>query len=658
MTVQGAWQRRRAVPFWAQAADVVAIALLALAAYIAVSGGFVLHPAGLRLSLRSAGRVLSWGAAILVVRHMVVRRPAIHERFASGVRAIGSAQRDLPLDDVMVATRGGAAGRRGAWLAGIGVIALYAALTLVMTYPQVRVMDSGVSPDIGDPLFSTWRVSWFAHQLPRDPLHLFDANIFYPERDTLAFSDAMIVPSLMIAPLLWMGAPPLLACNILLLSGFALSGGGMFLLVRSLTRSTGAALVAGFIFAFLPYRYMHYAHLELQMAMWMPMCLWALHRTAAWGRLRDGLLTGGFFALQTLSCIYYGIFFATWLVPVGVAVLLGGPRARLWPATRALAAGVVLAAAIVLPFARPYLAARRAVGERPVSEVEFYSATPGNYLVAHPRNALFGPLSAGRGEQERELFMGVAVPVLAVAGLWPPVSAARIGYAVALAAAFELSLGFNGLAYPWVRELVLPYRGLRVPARMAMLVGLSLAILAGYGVARICRLPKTRAARAFVVAAIAGVVFMEYRSTLVLKRVWTSPPPVYSTIANRPSAVLLELPLVVPDVALEPIYMYFSTFHWHRLVNGYSGFSPPSYGKLLDAIASFPDDRSIAELRRRHVDLIVVHGAFYSPDDYDALVERIARRRDLELESVTRWRGRDTRLYRLVAERTAAAVHR
>ena len=185
-----------------------------------------------------------------------------------------------------------------------------------MTYPQVRYLDTGVSPDIGDPLLSTWRISWVAHQIVRDPLHLFDGNIFHPTRYTLAFSDAMLVPALTVAPLIWLGVPQLVAYNLLLLSGFALSGIGMFVLVRSLTGQIGAALVAGFVFAFLPYRFMHYAHLELQMAQWMPLCLWAFHRTLKSGRLRDGVLTGLFFALQTLSSIYYGIFFATFMVPL------------------------------------------------------------------------------------------------------------------------------------------------------------------------------------------------------------------------------------------------------------------------------------------------------------------------------------------------------
>ena len=43
------------------------------------------------------------------------------------------------------------------------------------------------------------------HQLPRDPLHLFDANIFHPERNTLAFSEHMLPQALMGAPLLWLG---------------------------------------------------------------------------------------------------------------------------------------------------------------------------------------------------------------------------------------------------------------------------------------------------------------------------------------------------------------------------------------------------------------------------------------------------------------------
>ena len=114
----------------------------------------------------------------------------------------------------------------------------------------------------------------------------------------------------MSAPLFWIGVHPVLIYNLLLLSGFVFSGVTMFLLVRALTGRIDAAVIAGALFALYPYRYEHYPHLELEMTMWMPLCLWALHRTMARGRLRDGLATGLAFALQMLSSLYYGLFLA------------------------------------------------------------------------------------------------------------------------------------------------------------------------------------------------------------------------------------------------------------------------------------------------------------------------------------------------------------
>lgn len=640
----------RRPPLWVRAADVVTVTLLLLAVTVWMTGGFVLHPAGVRVSVTSEGRILVWALGFLVARHAWCRRPAIHQRFAAVFRGAVRTEDGQPLDELLAEPAAAPVPPSRATLVvrAVAVILLFWGLTFAMTYPQIRVLDRSVTLEIGDPLLSTWRLAWVAHQLPRDPWHLFDGNIFHPEKNTLAFSDAMIVPSLTVAPLVWLGVHPLLACNLLLLSGFALSGAAMFLLVRSLTQHVGAALVAGFVFAFLPYRFMHYAHLELQMAQWMPLCLWALHRTVRDGRLRDGLLTGLFLALQTLSSVYYGIFFANYLIPVAIALLAGAPRGRFRPAVQALAAGTVLAAVLVVPFTRPYFAARQSVGERPLSEVEMYSATPQDYLVAHQRNTLFGPFWNRTGLQERTLFTGIVVPLLALAALWPPLSAARVGYCVALALAFELSLGMNGMVYPWLREYVLPLRGLRVPARMAILVGLSLAVLVGYAVARISRARRARAARVAVVVAIALAIAAEYHSTLVLDEVWRAPPPVYATLAGQPEAVLLELPLTSAVPAREPVYMYFSTFHWHRLVNGYSGFSPRWYPELLTRMARFPEGDTMEDLRRRGVDYVIVHGAFYAPEDYRRLVTRLEARHDLRLEGVTRWESAETRLYRIL----------
>jgi hypothetical protein len=640
------------LPPWARAVDAATLVLLLLAAYVAIEGGFVVRPAGLRLSIRSEWRILLWAGGLAALRHLIVPWRPLHRRVLERLGAAGRASGPLRDDLVLLGRTPPAQAesrptkRRMVLLQAVAVLALYAGLTAFMTYPQVRQLNHVVQ-DIGDPLLSTWRVAWISYQLPRDPLHLFDGNVFHPAPRTLAFSDSMIVPALTVAPLVWMGVHQLYAYNILLLSGFALSGAGMFLLVRSLTRHTGASLLAGFVFAFLPYRFMHYAHLELQMAQWMPLCLWAFHRTVESGRLRDGLLTGLFLALQTLSSWYYGIFFATYLAVAGMAVLIGAGGTSAKRAIRPLAAGALLAATLVVPFAVPYFEVRRSVGERPASEIQFYSATPLNYLAAHSRNATFGPLTEDWGAQERELFQGIVVPIVALVGLWPPLSAARIGYGIGLAMAFELSLGFNGLLYPWLHAYVLPYRGLRVPARMAIVVGLSLAILVGYGVARICTRLRGRWGPMAALVILLLLFYAEYRTRMDLVYMWTRPPEIYAALDTKPTTVLVELPMVAPDIALEPIFMYFSTFRWHKLVNGYSGFSPPSYPPLVDMMGRFPAKPAIEELRRRGVDYVIVHGSLFRMGIYQKLMEGIRNSADLEQVGHIRWNGGDTHAYRL-----------
>src|ERR1700741_5455584 len=162
-----------------------------------------------------------------------------------------------------------------AFLAGTTV--LFTVLTAALTYPQVLGLDDHVHDD-GDPLLKAGALAWVAHQLPRAPAHLFDANIFYPERRTLAFSETLIVPGAIAAPLHWAGVNPIVVYNLVFLSGFALSGVGVALLVRRLTRSAGAAIVAGIVFAFAPYRIDHYAHAQLQQTAFIPLALWAFHR--------------------------------------------------------------------------------------------------------------------------------------------------------------------------------------------------------------------------------------------------------------------------------------------------------------------------------------------------------------------------------------------
>ncbi len=74
----------------------------------------------------------------------------------------------------------------------------------------------------------------------------------------------------------------------------------------------------------------------------------------------------------------------------------------------------------------------------------------------------------------------------------------------------------------------------------------------------------------------------------------------------------------------EAIYAFWSAAHWNKLVNGYSGYYPQVYAETLNRMETFPDEDSIARLRRMDVRYVVVHRAFYREGEYSRLLYRMA----------------------------------
>src|SRR6266850_8317757 len=116
----------------------------------------------------------------------------------------------------------------------------FLALTIVMTWPWVTPLRDA-APDPGDPYLNSWILWWDYHQTFHSPLNLFHANIFYPYRYTLAFSENNYGIALLFFPLFALGLRPLTVHGLATLFGFAFSGYGAFRLARSLTGAVGAA---------------------------------------------------------------------------------------------------------------------------------------------------------------------------------------------------------------------------------------------------------------------------------------------------------------------------------------------------------------------------------------------------------------------------------
>lgn len=536
---------------------------------------------------------------------------------------------------------------RDAFWRGLGIAGLFCLLTIAFTWPQTTRLGTDVI-NHQDSYFSIWRLAWIAHQLVADPRNLFEGNIYYPAHRTLAYSDAMLLPGLIGLPLIRAGLSPVLVMNLLNLAAIAMSGVGMYLLARRLTGSTGAAIVAGMVFAFAPYRAAHLHHLELQWAQWMPLAFWAFHRTLTDGRLRDGVLTGIFIACQLLSSIYYAMFLGLTMALVG-GVLLVLNRSRVtFRSLAGLAIGALLVVGVAGPYSQPYRRNVQQLGVRSTFEVGIFSATPESYLTVTPTNRLYGGLTGTWSDtnEEKILFPGLVPVALLVVALLPPVCRTRWVYLLGLAFVVEMSFGWNGWLYRTLYEFLTPLHSLRAAARFGILVLLMLGVLAAYGAARLERWLPGRAGR-LVPLVLALLLCMEYAvASPRLETLPTSPPPVYRWLARQGPTRVLEL----PGIGADPKYMYFSTMHWQTLINGYSGNYPPGYQEFMQLLVQFPDDESMEALRTNGVEMVIVHPSMFAPKEQPrvkAMIERLQTRADVEF--VASWSDDEgeARVYRV-----------
>ena len=157
---------------------------------------------------------------------------------------------------------------------------LYSCLTLVMTYPAVLRLKVAIIGDYVDSFLNTWIIAWGVRKITRGEWgSLFDANIFFPYKNTLAYSEHLLGVALTAIPIQLGFNDPLVTFNVSVLISFVLTALGMYLLVWYLTRNGYAAFFSGLLFSFFPWRIGHIAHLQLLSAQWLPLTFLFLHKT-------------------------------------------------------------------------------------------------------------------------------------------------------------------------------------------------------------------------------------------------------------------------------------------------------------------------------------------------------------------------------------------
>jgi hypothetical protein len=510
-------------------------------------------------------------------------------------------------------------------------------IAILMTWPLVTGLGHlGRTQNSGDARFSVWNVAWVAHALTTDPGDVFNANIYHPHRDTLAYSEANLGAGILAVPVWIATANPFAAFNIVVLFTFSASVIAMWLLARRLTGDGYAAATAAVLFAFCPYVVSHIAHIQLLFVAGVPLCMLLLHRLVDAPSPRHGLELGLALAALGLSCAYYGVFTG---LAIGYATLYFAWSRRQWMSRQywtAIAIAALSSLAIVTPFFLPYLQVQQETGfSRTLDEARQWSAYWRSYLASGARaHAWLLPLI--REWNGSVLFPGFVAIIFALAGTVVTLTThsrdghsrdkeAALLYGSIGVLAFWISLGPRAGLYTLFYTTIPVFSFLRAPERIGIVVILSLSVLAAFAV-RALRQRLGGTSGRVAAMAICAVALIELNN---IPFDWRpdSIPPVYRVLAPMPRGPLAEFPFYDRriDFHIHTRYMLFSTSHWQPLLNGYSDHIPADFRTLATILASFPSRESFDAMREHRVRYISLHRGRqgYSPSHFADIEQRL-----------------------------------
>lgn len=482
------------------------------------------------------------------------------------------------------------------------------AAAVLHTWPLAGDLAGLSRHDNADATLNAWAVTWIADTLPRDPLHVFDAPIFHPEKRTLAYSEPLLVPGAMAIPLRAAGLDATVTYNLLVILGLALSAAAMWRLVAGWTGDEAAGALAGLAYAFNAHLLTRFGHLQALHAESLPIVLYAIDRLATRAALRDGVALGFGLALVGLTSIYQ-LAFAAGATVAGLLARVAEWRRRPVATVVASGAGIMLGVALLAPMLLQYLTVSRQYGlARMVSETADFAATWRDYLATGGR-LHYAWWSAPFFQDTAALFPGFTVALLGVAGCFAPLEQqGRVRMMAAIGVTGVLmSLGPVVPGYAWLFEHIPLLQATRATDRWGVLVLTALAVLAALGLALVRR--HTRGTTRHTVTAVALLLVtvealrapMAFRPTPVV-------PAIYTRIAALPGAVLLEYPTYAGQAFnLNAPYLLAQTVHHKPIVAGYSGTFTPDYMARISDLGTFPADRARQRIREMGVTHLVLH---------------------------------------------------
>ena len=422
-----------------------------------------------------------------------------------------------------------------------------------------------------------------------DPLNVWHANAFYPERYSYAFTDTLLgyVPAGMIGT---GSVAAILRYNIIYVMVFALAFAGAYALVRQLGSGWIGATVAGAAFAYAPWRLAQAGHLQVLSTGGIPLALmiayghgWSLRHGYRPDRTRPAWALAGWLVAAWQVSLGFGIGlpFAYVLALVCVAAFAGW----LWhrpPLTSRLlfydGAGMAVFVAVAVLMARPYskVVEQYPYVRRSWQDVAVFSPPLRGFFVSPGHSVLWGDAHAGAraalgSNGEMSLLPGFALYGLAAVGLFLSIWTLRqrLLLAGAIVASVLLAMGTQGpgggrYAYGLLYYGLPGIAAIRTPGRLVVWTTLLLAVLAAGAAAAIGRGDR-RGLRRLVL--LLPLLF-------VAEGVNTTPHPVVPPQPRVLAAAPAPWFVLPTGAATDSLTMLWGTDRFPAMVNGSAAFTP------------------------------------------------------------------------------------
>jgi hypothetical protein len=508
------------------------------------------------------------------------------------------------------------------WQENLLVLLLYTLLTAALTYPAFLFLRSKVPGGPEDNFHFLWELWYVAHalfDLHKSPF--FDPDVFVPFGFSLLRNQDLSPGTVLLFSPLTHFCGEIFTYNLLVLASFPLTAFGAYLLARELWSNRAAAVLAGIIIGFCPYRFAHSAgHLSIVSTEWIPFFFLYLERLISQPRLKSAVLAGVFFGLSSWATWYY--FF---MVPIAAAFYAAfrinwrAPGKELWHLLKLGLVSAAVALAFVLPVLIPYYRVTHGavVDYRGAGESQAFAAALADYIIPPTTHFLWGSQAGklwrnganGLWQSEWQLYLGTAALFLAIAGVFDR----RRRVVVALTAmglgCLLLSFGpgiyfthppplsgstndvaLSPILAPGRLLRQLPgFNNLRGWARLGFFVELSVGLLAAAGLVRLLDWIKERFhARATtqvgIVAIICGLVVLDvFPRPMDMSPV--KPRPVDQWLSRQPGEfAFMEYP--IPQHAYGGPAIYSTRLSGKRIIMG-NAQNPPNLAFWSD-LSAFP----------------------------------------------------------------------